>query len=74
MRRAGSFARSQRVTIATAVLLFVVLIVVLQLWVLVATVNAYQGGDTGVALPAALVSSALVLLNLGLLRYVRRFE
>jgi hypothetical protein len=74
MKRAGSFARSQRLTIANAILLFVVLIVVLQLWLLVATVNAYLGGDTAVALPAALVSVILVGLNLGLLRYVYRFE
>ena len=73
MRRMG-FARSQRLTIANAMLLFVILLVVLQLWLLVATTNAYLGGDTGVALPAALVSIALVGLNLGLLRYVYRFE
>ena len=73
MKRTGSFARSQRLTIANAMLLFVVLIVLLQLWLLVATVNAYLGGDTGVALPAALTSIALVGLNLGLLRYLHRF-
>ena len=74
MKRMGSFARSQRLTIANAMLLFVILLVVLQLWLLVATLNAYLGGDTGVALPAALTSIALVLLNLGLLRYLHRFE
>lgn len=55
-------------------LVFVVLIVLLQLWLLTATMNAFLGGDTGVALPAALASVACFGLNLGLLRYLFRFE
>ncbi len=74
MKPVGSATRSQRLTIANAILMFVVLLVVLQLWLLVATMNAYLGGDTAVALPMALVSIALVGLNLGLLRYLYRFE
>jgi hypothetical protein len=67
------FARAQRMTIVNAMLLIVVLIVVLQLWLLTATVNAYLGGDTTVALPAALVSLACLGLNAGLLAYLYRF-
>jgi len=74
MTRAGSARHSQRLTIANAMLLFVILIVVLQLWLLVATLNAYLGGDAATALPAALVSLVLSGLNVGLLRYVYRFE
>ena len=33
-------------TIVNAMLAFVVLIVILQLWLLTATMNAYLGGDT----------------------------
>jgi hypothetical protein len=51
------FIRAQRMTIVNGMLVFVILIVVLQLWLLTATMNAYLGGDTAVALPAALVSS-----------------
>lgn len=67
-------AWAQRMTIVNAMLPFVVLIVVLQLWLLTATVNAYLGGDTAVAIPAALVSLACFALNAGLLRYLYRFE
>jgi len=74
MKRALGAAHSQRLTIANAILLFVILIVVLQLWLLVATVNAYLGGDAAIALPAALGGLVLLGLNLGLLRYVYRFE
>ncbi|MCB9592890.1 MAG: hypothetical protein H6719_09170 [Sandaracinaceae bacterium] len=68
------FARSQRMTIVNGVLLFVIVIVVLQLWLLTATMNAYLGGDTATALPAALASLACLGLNLGLLRYVYRLD
>ena len=67
-------SRSQRMPIINAILVFVVLIVVLQLWLLTATMNAYLGGDTAITLPAAVASIACLLLNLGLLRYLYRFE
>ena len=68
------FARSQRMTIVNAILLFVVLIVILQLWLLTATMNAYLGGDTGIVLPAALASLACLGLNVGLLWYLYRLD
>lgn len=74
MRHESRFARAQRMTILNAILLFVVLIVVLQVWLLTATMNAYLGGDTAVALPAALASVACLGLNVGLLRHLYRFE
>ena len=68
------FSRAQRLTIVTAMLLFVVLINVLQLWLLTATVNAYLGGDTGVLLPSVLVSAACLALNAGLLWSLYRLD
>jgi len=65
---------ARRLTIVNAMLLFVILIVMLQLWLLTASVNAYLGGDTSVTLPAALVSLICLAFNLGLLRYLYRFE
>lgn len=72
IRRRASHAG--RLTIINAMLLFVVLIVMLQLWLLTASVNAYLGGDTSVTWPAALVSLACLGLNLGLLRYLYRLN
>lgn len=74
MGKASRFARSQRMTIVTGILAVVVLIVVLQLWLLTATVNAYLGGDTAMAIPAAIASVVCLGLNLGLLRYLYRLE
>ena len=66
MNRRTHFARSQRMTIAAGILFIVILIIILQLWLFVATVNAFLGGDTAVLLPAA--------LNLGLLWYLYALE
>jgi hypothetical protein len=57
-------------TIVNAMLAFVVLIVVLQLWLLTATMNAYLGGDSSTVLAAALASLACLGLNAGLLWYL----
>ena len=66
--------RHQRMTIVNGILVFVVLIVVLQLWLLTATMNAFLGGDDAIVLPAALASLACLGLNLGLLAYLHRLR
>ena len=68
------FTRSQRATIVNGMLAFVVMLVVLQLWLLTATMNAYLGGDESVIVPAAVVSIVCLLLNSGLLGYLYRIE
>lgn len=64
------FSRQQRTTIVNGMLAFVLMLVMLQLWLLTATMNAYLGGDTAVIWPAAGASVACFLLNAGLLRYL----
>jgi hypothetical protein len=54
------------------VICFVLILVVLQLWLLTATMNAWLGGNHAVAWPALGASVACLLLNLGLLRYLGR--
>jgi hypothetical protein len=66
--------RAQRMTIVNGMLAFVVMIVVLQLWLLTATMNAYLGGDTSTVLPAALTSLGCLGLNAGLLWYLFRLD
>jgi hypothetical protein len=72
MRR--RFSRDQRLTIVYGILCIVLIIVMLQLWLLMATMNAYLGGDESVVWPAALVSLVCFGLNGGLLWYVYRME
>ncbi len=64
------FTRQQRLTVVNGVLCFVIILVVLQLWLLTATMNAWLGGDDGVVWPALGASVGCLLLNLGLLRYL----
>jgi hypothetical protein len=66
------FTRDQRTTIIYGMLAFVLILVILQLWLLTATMNAYLGGDDSVVWPAAGASAICLLLNLGLLRYLGR--
>lgn len=69
------FAQKQRMTIAAAILCTVGLIVVLQLWLLTATMDAYLGGNNKVVIPAALASAGCFLLNFGLLHfYLRKLD
>ena len=64
--------RAQRTTIVNGILCFVLILVVLQLWLLTATMDAFLGGDDRVVWPALGASVACLLLNLGLLRYLVR--
>lgn len=72
MRR--PFTREQRATIVYGMLAFVLMLVILQLWLLTATMNAYLGGDETVIWPAAGVSLLCLMLNVGLWRYLLRME
>ena len=69
-----SFTRDQRTIIVYGMLVFVLMLVVLQLWLLTATMNAYLGGDDSVVWPAAGASFFCLLLNAGLLRYLYRID
>lgn len=61
-------SRDQKQTILEGVNLVVTLMVVLQLWLLTATMNAWLGGDNSVVVPAAAASLACLGVNLWLLR------
>jgi hypothetical protein len=68
------FARSQRRVISLGIFSIVAIVVVLQLWLFTATMNAYLGGDESILLPAALGSLVCLGLNGGLLRYLYAME
>lgn len=68
------FTRDQRMTIVNGMLAFVLVLVVLQLWLLTATMNAYLGGDNAIVWPAAGASLVCLVLNVGLLRYLYYIE
>jgi len=68
------FTREQRSTIIYGMMAFILILVILQLWLLTATMNAYLGGDEAVIWPAAGASVLCLLLNVGLIRYLYLIE
>ncbi len=68
------FSRQQKMTIVFGILCIVLTIVVMQLWLLTATMNAFLGGEESVINPAAFASLVCLLLNGGLLWYVYQME
>jgi hypothetical protein len=72
MRR--SFSRQQKSTIIFGILSIVLMIVVLQLWLLTATMNAFLAGQERAIVPAAIASFVCLALNLGLLSYIYKME
>jgi len=73
-RRHRGFDREQRDVITWGILGFVSILVVGQLWLLTATMNAYLGGDESVIWPAAIASGVCFGLNAGLLYYLHAME
>lgn len=69
-----SFSRQQKTTIVFGILAVVLMIVVLQLWLLTATMNAYLAHQEGVIIPAAIASIVCLALNVGLLSYIYKME
>jgi hypothetical protein len=68
------FSRDQRTTIINGMLVFVLMVVILQLWLLTATMHAWLGGDDSIVWPGLAASAAGLALNVGLLAYLRRLE
>ena len=72
MKPQRQLTRMQRRTVAYGVICFVLILVVLQLWLLTATLDAYLGGDNTLVWPGVAASAGCLALNLGLLRYLHR--
>lgn len=74
MKGHSRFARSQRMIIVMGILSLVAVIVILQLWLFIATMNAFLDGDHAIVLPAAFTSLGCLVLNVGLLWYLYALE
>jgi hypothetical protein len=64
--------REQTTTILQGILGLVLFVVLLQVWLLTTTINAWQGGDDSVLWPAAAASAVCAMVNFALLRYLNR--
>jgi len=64
----------QGTTLFTAILVLVATGVVVQLWLLTVSMESVARHDAHTAIPAAVSSTVLFAINMGLLRYVLRFD
>lgn len=69
-----SHTRRQRLAIVYGIMTIVLLLVVLQLWLLTATMSLWLGGNSNVVWPAAAASFVCLALNVGLMRYLVRLD
>ena len=65
-----TFTRPQKTAIVYGMTCFILVLVVCQIWLVTATVNAFLGGDDSIVWPAAIASFVCLGLNAGLLRYL----
>ena len=68
------FSPQERDRIVTGILCIVLILVIMQLWLLTATMNASLAGDRVIVWPAAFASLVCFFLNVGLLRYLFRLD
>ena len=66
--------RKQGTTLFTAIAVLIGMLVVIQLWLVAAALEALLSGNRGALLPAAIASVVLLLVNAGLLLYIVRFD
>ena len=66
--------RQQGSTLFSAVLVLIAILVVIQLWLVAAAVDALMARQTTVLVPTAVASSVLLALSGGLLWYVVSFD
>jgi hypothetical protein len=67
-------SRQQGSTLFSAVLVLIAILVVIQLWLVAAAVDALMARQTTVLLPTAVASTVLLVLSGGLLWYVVSFD
>jgi hypothetical protein len=67
-------SRHERTVIVSGILCIVLTLVLMQLWLLTGTMNAWLAGEGSIVWPAALASLGCFLLNVGLLWYLFKLD
>lgn len=66
--------RKQGLTAINGALALVALLLIVQMWLLTATLENYLAGDRAAALPGAIISGVLFLICAGLYLFVKRTD
>ena len=67
-------SRHERTVIVSGILCIVLTLVLMQLWLLTGTMNAWLDGEASIIWPAAVASLGCFLLNAGLLWYLFQLD
>jgi len=67
-------SRRRGLTAIDGAIALIAILLIVQMWLLTATLNQYLAGARSVALPAALVSGCLFLACLGLYLFIERVD
>ncbi len=74
MKALPNEARRKRRVAIDAALLFVVVLLITQMWLLTATLESYLAGHRDAALPGFIISALLFLVCFALYRFVVRLD
>lgn len=74
MMNASTPERNRRLTALDGAMALIILLLVVQVWLLSATLDAFLAGHRDVALPGAIVSGILFLICFALCQFVVRLE
>lgn len=74
MKRPAYFRMRERSSVFVALLLFELVLILLQLWLFVATLEGILSGEPGMAVPAAIVSAVCLGVNTWMLMGVERAD
>ncbi len=74
MKPTESLRRRQKATVFAGLLLFNLVLVLLQLWLFVAVLENLLAGDSQMAVPAAIASAVILLVNVWMLRGILHME
>lgn len=66
--------RRQGTTLFTAIAVLIGILVVIQLWLVAAALEALLSGNREALVPAAIASFVVLAVNAGLLLYIVRFD
>ena len=67
-------ARARGTTLMTAICAFIAVLLIIQIWLVSAALEALLSDDRGVLVPAAIASLALFAINGGLLLHALHFD
>ena len=74
MKPVRDLRERQKATVFAVLIFFGAMLIVLQLWLFVAVLENMLAGHTAMAIPAALASVVILLVNVWMLRGVYRLD